>query len=1021
MANNVDDQRVEETLEHAFKIGNKRMAEQLLPCIKTVDVRTTSKSLWYSATDKTRTVAKVSLLHLAARWGWIDIAILLVTKHRSSAQWRDDEGSIPLHYAAHYGHLMIAKYFISELHCDPAEKNQFHDTPLHLACENGHIDIVRFFIFEAHCNPSECVDIQGKTPLHNACMNNSGHLNIVRYLIGEVHCDPSSENENGMTPLHIASRNGHLNIVQYLITEAHCNPSCENKNGMTPIHNACSNGRLNIVQYLISEGHCNPSQESNSGRTPLHYACSNGHLNITQYLISETHCNPSCKSNRGNTPLHIAFHSGHFNLVQYLISEAHCNPSDVNNIGSTPLHYACDKNHAKIVQYLLSTGRVNPLTENKHGQTPLSLATGKYETMKVLQPCIDYSRDYPVHTYTKLILTGDSSAGKTTMAQLIVRLADEASSTLPAPVVSVTDVQSFTAGIVPYHVESDELGNFIIYDFAGQQEYYSSHAAILEQVIRKSAAMFLCIIDMSRSNENMCQSLKYWLTFINNACSAVDDTSHVAIIGSHADQVMLEEMEEKILQLQRIAVRRVNHLKYAGYIAMDCRHANTEMTHEFISILTTSRKTIIAHQPAISFYCHVLYAFLRTKLEMVGCTLHDLISVIAMENDPSLPKDPLILVELLTFLSDKGLILFIQHSQSRNWVVVKTEILLKEINGTLFAPHYFKEHHDLASNTGIVPTSNLHKVFPQHNLEMLVGFLVSLDFCLPVDSSVLQYTNLQTIPSHSTTNLLFFPGLIQSGRPDSLTQHIALQFGWCLGCLDSSQFFGSRFLHLLLLSVAYQFPLATRRNVPFSVRGLQRRCSVWKNGISWRNSDNITVVVELIDKNRWVLVAMSCSEDRPVEHAKLRSELISLVHNLHHKHCPNLEVCECLVSPSMVQQYPFDDLPDTELFDIQDVAMSILLQKPLIPSQSEECMGHLPTHSLPFEPYHLICPHLVCQLFDSSLANEPVPAHLLQAVQKYINQPCKSKVYQELRECMDRLSIFAGRNPLVNVASIILI
>ena len=1017
MANNVDDQRVEETLEHAFKIGNKRMAEQLLPCIKTVDVRTTSKSLWYSATDKTRTVAKVSLLHLAARWGWIDIAILLVTKHRSSAQWRDDEGSIPLHYAAHYGHLMIAKYFISELHCDPAEKNQFHDTPLHLACENGHIDIVRFFIFEAHCNPSECVDIQGKTPLHNACMNNSGHLNIVRYLIGEVHCDPSSENENGMTPLHIASRNGHLNIVRYLITEAHCNPSCENKNGMTPIHNACSNGRLNIVQYLISEGHCNPSQKSNSGRTPLHYACSNGHLNITQYLISETHCNPSCKSNHGNTPLHIACHSGHFNLVQYLISEAHCNPSDVNNIGSTPLHYACDKNHAKIVQYLLSTGRVNPLTENKHGQTPLSLATGKYETMKVLQPCIDYSRDYPVHTYTKLILTGDSSAGKTTMAQLIVRLADEASSTLPAPVVSVTDVQSFTTGIVPYHVESDELGNFIIYDFAGQQEYYSSHAAILEQVMRKSAAMFLCVIDLSKSNESICQSLQYWLTFINNACSTAKGRSHVAIVGSHAD--LVRSLEEKSSLALGIAASRIKHQEYAGYVAMDCRQVDTDASRKLISMLSNSQKAITSSQPSISFYCHILYAFLQTKLNVVGCTLHHLSSVVTDEKDPSLPNDLSTLTELLTILSDKGLILFIQHPQS-SWVVAKTEILLTEINGTLFAPRHFKEHRDLASNTGIVPTSNLLKVFSQYNQEMLLNFLTSLDFCRPVDPSVLQYTNLQTTPSHSTDNLFFFPGLVQSQRPDSLTKHGTLQFGWCLGCADPNQFFGSRFLHLLLLSITYRFPLDIQIRASPSLHGLQRKCTIWKNGILWVDDDNITTVVEVIDRNRWVLVAMSCSEDRPVEHAKLRSELISLVYNLHHKHCPNLEVCECLVSPSMVQQYPFDDLPDTELFDIQDVAMSILLQKPLIPSQSEECIGHLPTHSLPFEPYHLICPHLVCQLFDSSLANEPVPAHLLQAVQKYINQPCKSKVYQELRECMDRLSIFAGRNPLVNVASIIL-
>ena len=32
-------------------------------------------------------------------------------------------------------------------------------------------------------------------------------------------------------------------------------------------------------------------------------------------------------------------------------------------------------------------------------------------------------------------------------------------------------------------------------------------------------------------------------------------------------------------------------------------------------------------------------AFLRTKLNVVGCTLHDLVSAVAKENDSSLPND----------------------------------------------------------------------------------------------------------------------------------------------------------------------------------------------------------------------------------------------------------------------------------------------------------------------------------------------------------------------------------------------
>ena len=381
------------------------------------------------------------------------------------------------------------------------------------------------------------------------------------------------------------------------------------------------------------------------------------------------------------------------------------------------------------------------------------------------------------------------------------------------------------AGILPHHIQSEQLGNFVVYDFAGQQEYYSSHDAVLEQVMRRSAAIFLCVVSLSESKEKICESLHYWLSFIDNACSTAEGRSHVVIVGSHADQVT-SSVEEKSSLLQTIiATRKARRQEYVKCIAMDCRRANNDALRSLIAALINSQKAITASQPVIHYYSHIVYAFLRTKLDVVGCTLHDLVSAIAKENDSSLPNDQLILTEILTTLSDRGLILFIHHPHS-SWVIVKTEALLNEINGTLFAPDHFKEHRDLASNTGIVPVSNLHKVFPNYNSEMIVGFLTSLEFCRPVDPSVLQYTNLQTTLSHSTADLLFFPGLIQSERPDSLVQQFgALEFGWCLKCMDPHEFLSSRFLHILLLSVAYEFPLASRFNPRSAISCLQRKCT----------------------------------------------------------------------------------------------------------------------------------------------------------------------------------------------------
>ena len=481
---------------------------------------------------------------------------------------------------------------------------------------------------------------------------------------------------------------------------------------VTLLHLAAYWGWGNVVTALVSVYYSAANSKDNRGQIPLHYAAYKGHLEVVKYFTAQLQCDPMEKTNYDWTALHFACRNGHHNIAQYLIREEHCNPSCESKYGWTPLHNACFNNHAHIVQYLLSTGRVNPLAKDEDGLTALSIASGKYDIIKLFQRFEECRTAFPVHTFTKLILTGDSGAGKTTTAKHLVHLASTASSDVPVD--CIANVERYTAGIVPHHIQSEQLGNFVVYDFAGQQEYYSSHAAVLEQVMRRSAAVFVCLIDLRRSNESICQSLHYWLSFIDNACSTAKGRLHVLIVGSHADQVT-SSVEKSSLLENIIATRRVKRQKYVGCIAMDCRRANTDASRRLIAILADSQKAVATSQPVIHYYSHVVYAFLRTKLTVVGCTLHDLVSAVANENDSSLPNDQSVLVEILTTLSDKGLILFIHHPHS-SWIVVKTEALLNEINGTLFAPRQFKEHRDiLGSNTGIVSTSSLLSVFPHHN------------------------------------------------------------------------------------------------------------------------------------------------------------------------------------------------------------------------------------------------------------------------------------------------------------------
>ena len=352
-----------------------------------------------------------------------------------------------------------------------------------------------------------------------------------------------------------------------------------------------------------------------------------------------------------------------------------------------------------------------------------------------------------------------------------------------------------------------------------------------------------------------------------------------------------------------------------------------------------------------------------------------------------------------------------------SWVVVEKEALLREVNGTLFAPENFKQYRQVASNTGIVPIATLEELFPQYSSEMLVGCLESMEFCHPVDLSTLQATNLKATPSSppSGTNHLFFSSLITKYRPDGLPSP---RFGWCLGCSNPHQFFSNRYLHVLLLRLAFTFPLTSKdRSLSPSLCGLERQCEVWQNGIFWINSSGVSTIVEIVDLNRWVIVLVS---EKTREAAQTCSSVIRMILDLQHQLCSAVTTCECLISPSLLDRYPFDALPDTDLFDLPTVARSMLLHRKLLLDKKKGKNKFSTDDALSCEPYYFLQPSTVCQLFKQNMASQPVPdpllqEPLLQEVLSYCQLPNqKPRDHNELRECVNKHSIFAGRNPLVS-------
>ena len=996
-------------LHIACLLGELNTVEHLLP-LSSVDVNAKDPS-------------GHTPLHMVCLFGGLQplvIANLLLSSSSVDVNIRNKDGFVPLHIACHHGLSDIIKLLVSKSSVDVNVEASDGSTPLHTACHYGNLGIVNFLL------SLSSVDINiknnnGYTPLHTAC--HYGNLDIVKFFVFLPLIDVNSKASDGYTPLHTACHYGNLDIVKFLASLSFVRVKIEASDGYTPLHTACRFGNLDIVKFLVSLSFVDVKIEASDGYTPLHTACRYSNLDIVKFLLSISSVDVNSKALGGYTPLHTACHYGELVIVQLLMSTAQVNPISTTMNGDTPLHIACRHNRVDIVKYLLSTGRIDPVAKNRYQRIPVQMAGDKYQILKIFEPFKQCRVDFPVESYSKVFLCGNTTNGKSSLAHALLQRVNGVH-------ISWIDryspfkyrheqAEPLTAGIVPHHLQSNEIGNIVLYDFAGHPEYYSSHEAVLDNLMLRSPAVFIILIKLTDKLEDIDKQLYYWAGFLENVGYRMSKKSQVIVVGSHADK---RRAENGINHIKRIDIQRIiEYHEYKGFVAMDCRNKDGVGFDEFVTCLSESTKTVVKTSDSISFYCHVLYAFLKTKLDQVAITLDNLLQRIKDENEPSLPSNESVLLEFLTILSDKGLILFIRSTDSINsWVIINKTSLLKEINGTLFAPSHFKEYRStLTSNTGIVPVSVLSDVFPQYDPDMLVGFLKSLEFCHEIDENTLKIitTNL----SSSSEKLIYFPALVSVEPSSEVT--ITDGFGWCLWCPNPYQFFSNRFLQVLLLRIAYLFSLQIN-DVGIihvsPVQTLDRSCRVWKNGICWTR-DGVKIVVQVSEQNRSVILLVKpLVESLELESLQVSSSVIQKILQIKKEFCHSCDTRECLISPhnlNMALQY---NLKDLSVFKIEDIARVLVMKRMFVTSNMTESLN-ISSLLGQLEPYHSLPLSVIHQLFNDSNVSQHIPEHVFRKVRERCRPimdiypvTSESSTYQSVRDHLNRFSIFAGRNPFVS-------
>ena len=653
--------------------------------------------------------------------------------------------------------------------------------------------------------------------------------------------------------------------------------------------------------------------------TLLHLSSNHGWLDVTKDLITEYHCDPHERDGEGRTFLHCAAKFNRVDVLKYLINECRCDPMAVDSFwGRTPLHFAANYGSWAAVEYLILTGKCDPLAKDNKGKTPLQIVAqkGRIHILSVVKKCGDMKLSYPVDSYVNVLLVGNPGAGKSTLSRVINDTAT--GSFVLGSFRNVGGVVAYTAGIIPYKLQHWELGYIILHDFAGHSEYYSSHSAVIENLLQNSSGVFLIVVNILE--KQLVKQLHQWLTVVRNEAQKALNQCHVIVLVSHVDEI-LNPFERRRREEE---IKEIIGREKCDSVFLDCRKLGGSGVNSFFNKLSIACESIRSTSGKnLSLYCHMMYGLLEERDENI-LTLSDVMSA-KDKTDYILPDNREDVLEVLHSLHSTGLISVLK-SEDKVWVVVNKGILLTEVNGILFAPETFDEHIDIASNTGIVSVSALTRLFPKYDLDMLICFLKNMELCQELDPSFLRMTNLHQLAVEEEEEgeterrgerLLFFPCLLSSDRPDEMLTSQVYQFGWCLQCTSKHDFFPPRYFHVLSLHLAYKTALPQNDNQ------LMRRCTFWKNGLYWSNGHGVKSLVEIVDESQCVLVMMSCQKGYSDNMVSLRRDVIGEIMRVYKEFCPSLEVKDLVIDPKELA-YPVNTSRERTVYRVNDILSSIV-------------------------------------------------------------------------------------------------
>ena len=683
-------------------------------------------------------------------------------------------------------------------------------------------------------------------------------------------------------------------------------------------------------------------------------ACSLGNADLVHNLLAVHKLSVFSTDRNGNTPLHIAVAHQQIDCILVLL-QYNAPLFSRNNSGERAIDITnsiLSKSKGKNVDIAKN---IKDLLQQNKG----SCFQATYEEQQVLS-----KRKFSgKKNVTRLFVVGHSEAGKTTLIETLKK--EGFANRLFG---GTTVVPPHTAGIVPSTHDSEQYGRLVFYDFAGEREYYSSHAAILKMLgTSEGVNIILILINLSQSEDTISNQYGYWLTFVSS--NILNTNSFVQPVGSFADKLKQYMITEKLETIDNVSGKFRSDICIKKAFSLDCRKSGRDVNH----VKGIVREASLSVPPVtLTLEASTLLGLLLKDFGTVPAfELKSIISHIDPIRFP-LSGHPLKIYSLLKELHDLGLIMIIAKEGDpveNHLIILNISSFTSEVHRKLFSEQAkvkFSEQTDkLKLSVGIITESLLQDTLPEY---ITKECLIKLQYCQEIENVNVEedYTLTQELDGSikRVQKLLFFPALCMLRQEDMTWPEITERkyaLGWYARCEQNIfDYFPPRFLHVLIVQLSKNFAL--KQHTPISSSPIQSpvsslssntiapnpatssalaevhefnpRCHVWATGLHWLMENGVEVYVDIPKdaENKELVLITRCSEDCRAECVNTLREVIQKVIEAKIDNCYNLQPSIYLLDSVKLAEIPFTNARSVPLYSLRDVEKTLIEEKPRVVS-----------------------------------------------------------------------------------------